>query len=75
MIDDPGCLNCGRITTLDHLGGCSAECDDAIIREFVAQGHDHGPDDPPEDCPRCARDGRPKGLTEGFKTQQTARGI
>jgi hypothetical protein len=47
------CRNCGVDAYLDALSCCSARCDAAVESRFVGEGHNHGPTDPPEDCPHC----------------------
>ena len=56
------CTICGKIYYLDELNCCSSECDEEVYRRFAAEGHTHGPDEPPfnekgetdyDACPKC----------------------
>ena len=58
------CNVCGKEGYMDGLGCCSAECGEEAIRKFIAEGHNHAPDDPPTDingnfdtssCPKCRK--------------------
>ena len=56
------CHQCGGRGYLDGLNCCSGMCDERAISKYEAEGHNHGPDDPPTDddgrinwntCPAC----------------------